>query len=115
MSLGLMPAKYWSCPKGCGGRWTRTQQKCATDGCEGRRPKPRTARHARKVRDAARGRRFRLWLGNVPIVSLFSYRWMILQGSVVYDLALTRRAARRRRPNGRAVQVVPVGFPKVWR
>lgn len=64
---------------------------------------------------AAKGRRFRLWLGNVPVVSLFSYRWMILQGSVIYDLALTRRAARRRRPNGRAVQVVPVGFPKVWR
>lgn len=46
-----MPAKYWSCPKGCGGRWTRTRQKCGTDGCEGRRPRPRTARNARTLRD----------------------------------------------------------------
>ena len=51
MPRQAMPAKYWMCPKGCGGRWPRLQQKCATTDCEGRRPKRRTARHKVTLRD----------------------------------------------------------------
>jgi hypothetical protein len=43
--------RYWTCPKGCGGRWERSLVKCRTEGCEGRRPKKRTARHAHTLRD----------------------------------------------------------------
>jgi hypothetical protein len=43
--------RYWTCPKGCGGRWERALVKCRTEGCEGRRPKKRTARHAVTLRD----------------------------------------------------------------
>lgn len=43
--------RYWTCPKGCGGRWERTKIKCGTEGCTGRRPKPRVPKHARTLRD----------------------------------------------------------------
>jgi hypothetical protein len=46
-----MARKFWTCPKGCGGRWERSLVKCRTEGCTGRRPKKRTARHARTLRD----------------------------------------------------------------
>lgn len=45
-----MPAKYWSCRK-CANRWPRSKVKCGTEGCEGRRPKPRVPAHARTLRD----------------------------------------------------------------
>lgn len=44
-------SKYWTCPRSCGGRWPRSLVKCRTEGCTGRRPKKRTARHARTLRD----------------------------------------------------------------
>lgn len=53
MPRSLMPAKYWTCPKSCGGRWPRLQQKCGTEGCEGRRPKKRTRRTDETLRDDA--------------------------------------------------------------
>lgn len=43
--------QYWTCPKGCGGRWKRSLVKCRTEGCTGRRPKPRVPKHARTLRD----------------------------------------------------------------
>jgi hypothetical protein len=43
--------RYWTCPKGCGGRWPRELVKCRTEGCTGRRPKPRVPKHARTLRD----------------------------------------------------------------
>jgi hypothetical protein len=42
---------YWTCPKGCGGRWERSLVKCRTEGCTGRRPKARVPKHARTLRD----------------------------------------------------------------
>lgn len=47
----VMPAKYWSCPRRCGGRWPRSMVKCRTAGCEGRRPKKAVRAHARTLRD----------------------------------------------------------------
>jgi hypothetical protein len=44
-------ARYWTCPKGCGGRWERSLVKCRTEGCTGRRPKRRVPVHARTLRD----------------------------------------------------------------
>src|SRR4051794_39683678 len=46
-----MARKFWTCPKGCGGRWERSLVKCRTEGCEGRRPAPRVPKHARTLRD----------------------------------------------------------------
>ena len=46
-----MARRYWTCPKGCGGRWERTLVKCRTEGCTGRRPKKRVVAHARTLRD----------------------------------------------------------------
>jgi hypothetical protein len=43
--------KFWTCPKGCGGRWERTLVKCRTEGCTGRRPKRRVPKHAITLRD----------------------------------------------------------------
>jgi hypothetical protein len=43
--------RYWTCPKGCGGRWERSLVKCRTEGCVGRRPKKRVPVHARTLRD----------------------------------------------------------------
>jgi hypothetical protein len=46
-----MARRFWTCPKGCGGRWERSLVKCRTEGCSGRRPKPRVPKHARTLRD----------------------------------------------------------------
>lgn len=46
-----MVRKFWTCPKGCGARWERSLVKCRTEGCTGRRPKKRVARHARTLSD----------------------------------------------------------------
>jgi hypothetical protein len=43
--------RYWTCPKGCGGRWERSLVKCRTEGCTGRRPKKRVPRNAQTLRD----------------------------------------------------------------
>jgi hypothetical protein len=43
--------RYWTCPRGCGGRWERSLVKCRTAGCAGRRPKKRVPVHARTLRD----------------------------------------------------------------
>ena len=48
-----MARRYWTCPKGCGGRWERSLVKCRTEGCTGRRPKRRVPAHARTLRDDA--------------------------------------------------------------
>ena len=47
----VMPAKYWTCPKGCGGRWERRYIKCRTDFCDGRRPKRPVRSHQKALRD----------------------------------------------------------------
>lgn len=44
-------SRYWTCPRGCGGRWERSLVKCRTEGCTGRRPKKRVPVHARTLRD----------------------------------------------------------------
>jgi hypothetical protein len=44
-------SRYWTCPKGCGGRWERSLVKCRTEGCAGRRPKARVPKHARTLSD----------------------------------------------------------------
>jgi hypothetical protein len=46
-----MARRFWTCPKGCGGRWERSFVKCRTEGCTGRRPAPRVPKHARTLRD----------------------------------------------------------------
>lgn len=46
-----MPAKYWSCPRNCGGRWERRYVKCRTEGCAGRRPKRPVREHQKALRD----------------------------------------------------------------
>lgn len=46
MTATRQPRKYWLCK--CGQRLPRQRQKCE---CGGVRPKPRTARHARTLRD----------------------------------------------------------------
>jgi hypothetical protein len=46
-----VPRKFWTCPRGCGGRWERSLVKCRTEGCAGRRPKARVPKHARTLRD----------------------------------------------------------------
>jgi hypothetical protein len=58
----------------------------------------------------ARLRRWRLWWANVPIVSLLAFRWLVLHGAVVHDVALTKRAGRRRKPDPKAVLVRPYGW-----
>ena len=42
--------RYWTCSR-CHNRNPRTNLKCLTDGCAGRRPKKRVARHARTLAD----------------------------------------------------------------
>lgn len=42
------------------------------------------------------GRRFRLWLADVPVVSMLTHRWHVLHGSVVIDYGFTKKAAIRR-------------------
>jgi hypothetical protein len=45
-------------------------------------------------------RNARLRVANVPLLS-HAFRWIVLRGSIVHDVALTRRAAdRRRSPTG---------------
>lgn len=43
-------ARYWSCPS-CGTRNDRVKRKCAGDGCNRSRPKPRVPAHAVTLRD----------------------------------------------------------------
>lgn len=45
-----MPAKYWSCPRNCGGRWEKRYIKCRTPGCDGRRRKTRRPAHEEVLR-----------------------------------------------------------------
>jgi len=44
-----------------------------------------------------------------PIVSLLAFRWMVLRGSILWDVAATRRAGLRRRPDATAT------VEKAWR
>lgn len=41
-------------------------------------------------------RRFRLWFGNVPLLSLLVWRWQVVCGSEVIDYGATWTAAERR-------------------
>lgn len=50
MPLTTMPAKYWTCPKSCGGRWERRYIKCRTPGCDGRRRKTHRPAHEEVLR-----------------------------------------------------------------
>ena len=50
MPHAVMPAKYWTCPKGCGGRWERRYIKCRTEGCDGRRRKTHRPAHKEVLR-----------------------------------------------------------------
>jgi hypothetical protein len=47
---GTAVRRYWTCTR-CHTRWERTLQKCRTQGCTGRRPKPRGPKHAATLRD----------------------------------------------------------------
>lgn len=50
--------------------------------------------------------RFRLWLANVPVLSLLLWRWQVLYGSTVVDYAHSRRVAERRAGNFARVSVL---------
>jgi hypothetical protein len=42
------------------------------------------------------GRRFRVLLARVPVVSMLTHRWRVMWGSEVIDFAFTKEAAERR-------------------